>query len=86
MISFNTVALENVERALALAGSNKSRILDATIWLSDIDRDYSDMNVIYESWLAKDSTEAPCRACIQAKLFAPNHLIEIKVIAATGDQ
>mmetsp|Transcript_32041 Transcript_32041/g.46184 ORF Transcript_32041/g.46184 Transcript_32041/m.46184 type:complete len:176 (-) Transcript_32041:243-770(-) len=75
-------ALESVDRALALAGTDKSSLLDVTIWLADIENDYKGMNSVYDEWISQDGIQAPCRACIQAKLFSPSHLIEIKVIAA----
>ena len=81
-------ALAEVEAALQSAGSNKSRILDVTIWLADIERDYAAMNVVYDAWVLDGALEltqppAPSRACVQAKLFSPGHLIEVKVVAAT---
>ena len=76
-----------MDAALQSARSHKSRVLDVTIWLADIERDYAAMNTVYDAWVMKSVSDltqppAPSRACVQAKLFSPDHLIEVKVIAA----
>lgn len=73
-------ALSQVNDALVSAGSHKSRILELTIWLADIERDYDRMNSIYDQWI--ESTMPPCRACVQAKLASDKYLIEVRCIAA----
>lgn len=73
-------ALSEVDSALIKAGTDKSRILEATIWLSNISRDYNSMNKIYDLWIP--AGKPPCRACIEAKLASPEYLIEVRVIAA----
>ena len=73
-------ALASVDDALALAGTSKDRILEATVWLADIDRDYAAMNKVYDRWVAKG--KAPTRACVQAKLAYPELLVEFRVTAA----
>lgn len=71
--------LAYVDRMLALAGSDKSKVLFATIWLPDI-RLRDAMN---EAWLAwVDVENLPARACVEAKLANPAYLVEIQVIAA----
>lgn len=71
--------LKNVDRLLALAGSGKSRVLTATIWLSDItDRDR--MNSAWIDWA--DPGNLPARACVEAKLGTPDCLVEIQITAA----
>lgn len=72
-------ALEEVDLALKKAGSNKSDILEFTIWLKDMNRDYDKMNIIYDSWI--DKMNPPCRACIQATLYSPDCLVEVRAIA-----
>ena len=74
-------ALASVDAALAKAGTDKSKILEATIWLANIVDDYNGMNKVYDSWIV--SGKPPARACIQAKLASENYRIEIRVIAAT---
>ena len=73
-------ALDEVDRALKAAGSDKSKILEATVWLSDIEKYYQGMNEVYDKWLVPG--KPPCRACVEAKLASPNYLVEIRVIAA----
>ena len=72
-------ALASVDGLLARAGTDKSKILQATIWLADIS-DFSAMNEIYDAWVDKENP--PARACGEAKLATPDHLFEIIVIAA----
>jgi enamine deaminase RidA (YjgF/YER057c/UK114 family) len=72
-------ALADVDAALQKAGTDKSKILEATIWLADIDKDYDGMNKVYDSWIVPG--KPPCRACLQAKLASPEYRVEVRVIA-----
>ena len=72
--------LGSIERLLAEAGSDKSRLLSATIHLRDIDADYAGMNEIWDAWLTPGS--APARTTVQALMYAPDVRIEITVVAA----
>jgi enamine deaminase RidA (YjgF/YER057c/UK114 family) len=74
-----TEILENIDRLLAEAGTSKSRILMAQIFLSDMS-DYAGMNVVWDAWVDKSNT--PSRATVQAKLARPEWRIEIVVTAA----
>jgi len=71
--------LAEIDRLLAKAGSNKSKILQATIWVPDI-RLRAPMNEVYSKWA--DPKNLPARACIEAKLADPAALVEIMVTAA----
>ncbi|KAA3649727.1 MAG: RidA family protein [Proteobacteria bacterium] len=72
--------LGSIDRLLAQAGSDKSRILMATIYLVDMD-DYAGMNAVWDAWLAEGT--APCRACVQvAGLAQPGWRVEIALTAA----
>ena len=71
--------LAEIERLLGLAGTDKTRILTAQIWLSDMAY-FADMNAEWEPWVAKDC--APARWTGEAKLATPEHLVEIIVTAA----
>ncbi len=71
--------LDKIDRYLAEAGSNKSKILTATIWLTDI-KDFNDVNTVWDAWVSKDNP--PTRACVESKLAAPQYKIEIRVVAA----
>ncbi|MEZ5559918.1 MAG: RidA family protein [Pseudomonadales bacterium] len=71
--------LASLDQYLAEAGSDKSRILSATVWLADI-KDYAAMNSAWDAWVPAGN--APPRACVEAKLAAPQYLVEIRVTAA----
>ena len=71
--------LAEIDRLLASAGSSKSKILQATIWVSDI-RDRGAMNEVWTKWV--DPRNLPGRACIEAKLADPAALVEIMVTAS----
>lgn len=71
--------LAQIDQSLAEIGSHKSRILQATIWLSDIGF-YDDMNAVWDAWVVPE--QAPARICVESKLAAPQYALEIRVIAA----
>ncbi|HEV8503198.1 MAG TPA: RidA family protein [Casimicrobiaceae bacterium] len=71
--------LANIDRLLAEAGSDKRRILSATIYLPDM-ADFAAMNAVWEAWVPAGDT--PARATVQAKLASPEFRIEISVVAA----
>ncbi len=75
-------ALGRVEKFLAQAGTDKSRLLTAQIWLKDIKRDFDGMNSVWNAWTAPNC--APTRATCQCEMGAPDVLFEIIVSAATG--
>lgn len=72
-------ALANVERLLAEAGSDRSKLLQVTIWLADM-ADFAAMNEIYDAWVDRDNL--PTRACGEAKLATPEYLVEVIAVAA----
>ena len=71
--------LGEIDRLLAKCGSSKSKILTATIWVTDI-RNRAPMNEVYLEWV--DKKNLPARACVEAKLAAPPYWVEIRVVAA----
>jgi len=73
----NTLA--KIESLLATAGTDKSKILSATIFLPNI-ADFAAMNEIWDAWVSPG--QAPARACVEARLAAPDLRVEISVIAA----
>ena len=73
--------LAGVERLLAGAGSDKTRLLMATIYLSDM-ADYDAMNAVWDAWVPEGC--APIRACVQARLAKPEYRVEIALTAATA--
>ena len=73
--------LASVEALLAQAGSDKSKILTATIWLADM-ADFAQMNAVWDVWI--DGKDAPARATGEAKLATPDYKVEVIVVAARG--
>lgn len=71
--------LASIDRLLGEAGTDKSKLLSAQIWLADIGK-FSEMNEVWDAWLAPGS--APARATVESKLAAPDFTVEIMVIAA----
>ena len=71
--------LDEIDRLLAKCGTHKSKVLTATIWVTDI-RNRAPMNEVYSAWA--DPKNLPARACIEAKLADPRALVEIMVTAA----
>lgn len=71
--------LERVDKLLAEAGSNKSKLISANIWLADIAL-FNEMNEIWDAWI--DPENPPTRACVESRLAAPEYTVEIAVIAA----
>ncbi|MGD9829099.1 MAG: RidA family protein [Hyphomicrobiaceae bacterium] len=71
--------LAEIDRLLAKCGTDKSKLVSATIWVTDI-RNRDAMN---ESWIAwTGGQNLPARACVEAKLADPRILVEIAVVAA----
>jgi enamine deaminase RidA (YjgF/YER057c/UK114 family) len=73
--------LAEIDRLLALAGSDKRRILSANVFLADIGS-FADMNRAWDAWVAADAK--PARATIEAKLATPAYRVEVQVTALAG--
>lgn len=71
--------LEAIDALLAQAGSDRSRILRAQIYLADI-ADFAGMNAVWDRWVVPG--QAPARATVEARLAQPDWKIEIVVTAA----
>ncbi|MBP6344479.1 RidA family protein [Neisseriaceae bacterium CLB008] len=71
--------LAQVDALLASLGSDKSKIVDATIYITDL-ADYAAMNLAWDAWVP--TGHAPARACVEARLANPNWKVEIKLVAA----
>jgi len=71
--------LDEIDRLLAKSGTNKSKVLTATIWVTDI-RNRAPMNEVWTAWT--DRKNLPALACVEAKLADPRALVEIMVVAA----
>ncbi len=71
--------LARIDALLAEAGSDKSKALSATIWLTDMDS-FAEMNAVWDAWATGGN--APARACVEARLASPKYAVEIGLIAA----
>lgn len=73
--------LAKIDALLAKAGTDKSKLLRADVYLADI-ADFAAMNVAWEAWIAPGNP--PTRATVQAALAKPEWKVEIVVVAAVG--
>lgn len=74
--------LDKLDNLLMEAGTDKSHLLSAIVWLADIN-DFSKMNSVWDSWVRPG--HAPVRACVEARLASPDWKVEIMVVAALPD-
>ncbi|WGH79948.1 RidA family protein [Jannaschia ovalis] len=74
-----TDMLARIDRLLTQAGSSREHILQAVIWLADMD-DFEEMNAVWDAWVPEG--HAPARACGEARLARPEFRVEIIVTAA----
>ncbi|MGJ4951525.1 RidA family protein [Bradyrhizobium sp. HKCCYLS20291] len=68
-----------IDGHLAKAGTDKSKLLSATIYLTDI-KTFGEMNAVWDGWVSAGNT--PARATVEAGLAASQYTVEIMVIAA----
>jgi enamine deaminase RidA (YjgF/YER057c/UK114 family) len=73
-----TEVLAQIDAALETHGTDKTRLLQAQIWVKDI-RDRDAMNAVWSAWLPEGM--APVRACVEANMADPRLLVEIMVTA-----
>ena len=71
--------LKKIDRLLDEAGTNKSKILWANVWVSDI-REKDQMDAAWQAWV--DQNNKPARATVEARLGSPETRVEIMMIAA----
>ena len=71
--------LASIDRLLAEAGSDRTKILSATIYLPDM-ADFPALNAVWEAWVSPGA--APARATVQAKLANPDYRVEISIVAS----
>jgi enamine deaminase RidA (YjgF/YER057c/UK114 family) len=71
--------LGTIDRYLKEAGTDKSKLLSANIWLADM-ATFGEMNAVWDGWVSPGHT--PARATVEAKLAAPQYKVEIMVVAA----
>jgi enamine deaminase RidA (YjgF/YER057c/UK114 family) len=71
--------LKKIEALLTGVGSDKSKLLSATVWLANMGT-YDEMNAAWDAWV--DPANTPARATVEARLASPKYLVEIAMIAA----
>ena len=71
--------LSQIDGFLALAGTDKTKLLSANIWITDM-ANFPEMNSVWDSWVSAGNT--PARATVEAKLASPDYKVEIMVVAA----
>ena len=75
-----TQVLERIDRLLGRAGTDKSKLLSAQIWLTDM-ANFADHNAAWNAWV--DPKNPPVRACLHSpQLWHPGLLVELMVTAA----
>lgn len=74
-----TKILAQIDQRLAAVGSDRSKLLSASIWLVDI-ATFAEMNAVWLGWI--DSDNKPVRATVEARLADPAYLVEVMAVAA----
>lgn len=74
-------ALATIEKNLEQLGSNRTRLISATVYLTDLAGTKAEMDKVWDEWIGKDPANWPQRACVQTGLATDNR-VEIVVIAA----
>jgi enamine deaminase RidA (YjgF/YER057c/UK114 family) len=70
--------LAQIDGFLARAGTDKSKLISANIWITDMAK-FAEMNAVWDAWVAPGHASA--RATVEAKLASPDYLVEIMVVA-----
>src|SRR2546423_10866556 len=70
--------LSQIDGFLALAGTDKTKLLSANIWITDM-ANFAEMNSVWDAWVSPGNT--PARATVEAKLASPDYNVEIMVVA-----
>jgi enamine deaminase RidA (YjgF/YER057c/UK114 family) len=71
--------LKQIDGFLAKADTDKTKLLSANIWITDM-ANFADMNAVWDAWVSPGNS--PARATVEAKLAAPDYKVEIMVVAA----
>ena len=71
--------LAQIDGFLSQAGTDKSKLLSANIWITDMAK-FAEMNAVWDAWVSPGNT--PARATVEAKLASPDYVVEIMVVAA----
>jgi enamine deaminase RidA (YjgF/YER057c/UK114 family) len=70
--------LSQIDGFLAMAGTSKTKLLSANIWITDMAH-FAEMNTVWDAWVSPGNT--PARATVEAKLASPDYKVEIMVVA-----
>jgi enamine deaminase RidA (YjgF/YER057c/UK114 family) len=70
--------LAQIDGLLAMAGTDKTKLLSANIWITDMAH-FAEMNTVWDAWVSPGNT--PARATVEAKLASPDYRVEIMVVA-----
>lgn len=76
--------LDIIDQFLADAGTDKSHIMSVLIHIKDIENDYAGMNEIWDAWCA--DIQALPRTCVEAKMYLPEVLVEMTVVAVRPEK
>jgi enamine deaminase RidA (YjgF/YER057c/UK114 family) len=79
MAELTSNILSQIDGFLAMAGTNKAKLLSANIWITDMAH-FAEMNSVWDAWVSPGNT--PARATVEAKLASPDYKVEIMVVAA----
>jgi enamine deaminase RidA (YjgF/YER057c/UK114 family) len=71
--------LLQIDSFLGMAGTDKTKLLSANIWITDMAQ-FAEMNGVWDAWVSPGNT--PARATVEAKLASPDYKVEIMVVAA----
>ena len=71
--------LSQIDGFLAMAGTNKTKLLSANIWITDMAH-FAEMNSVWDAWVSPGNT--PARGTVEAKLASPDYKVEIMIVAA----
>ena len=70
--------LSIIDGHLAKAGTDKSKLLSTNIYITDM-KNFAEMNAVWDKWVSPGNT--PARATVEAKLAAPDYLVEIMILS-----
>ena len=79
MVEQTRSILSQIDGFLAMAGTDKTKLLSANIWITDMGH-FAEMNAVWDAWVSPGNT--PARATVEAKLASPDYKVEIMVVAA----
>src|SRR4029077_898221 len=71
--------LSQIDGFLAMSGTDKTKLLSANIWITDM-ANFAEMNAVWDAWVSPGNT--PARATVEAKLVSPDYKVEIMAVAA----